>query len=418
MISRLEFSIAGRYLRSRRGSRLLSFITVIAIGGITVGVSALIVIMGVMNGLQTDLRDKILVGSPDLRVLTYGDELIIKHWPAVLERVKRQPGVVAAAPFVLTTALVKTEKSKYTESAQVAGILAAGTPGANVTTIREHADSGAFRFATADGKRRGAVLGKLLSQRLNATTGSRITVLSAAGEQINAVTGMVMPRITTLEVTGVFDTGMYEYDDKYIYVDLESAQVIAGLDSSVTGLEVRTPSRDVAPTVAVAITDSLGFPFHTVDWHEQNSALFRALNLEKLGMGLILLLIIIVAAFNVVSTLTMVVRDKTREIGILKAMGLPSAAVRRIFLMQGLVIGIVGTCTGLAVGVAAGFTIDRYKLIALDPQVYFIDHLPVRLQPFDIGLIVLLGILVATVATLYPAAQAARLFPIEAIRSE
>lgn len=418
MISPLEFSIAGRYLRSRRGSRLLSFITVIAIGGITVGVSALIVIMGVMNGLQTDLRDKILVGSPDLRVLTYGDELIVKHWPAVLARIRRQPGVVAVAPFVFTTALVKTEKSNYIESAQIAGILAAGTAGANVTTIREHADSGAFRFATADGKRRGAVLGKLIAQRLNAMPGSRITLYSAAGNQINPATGIVMPRVTILEVTGVFDTGMFEYDDKYIYVDLESAQAIAGLDSSVTGFEVRTPSRDIAPAVAMAITDSLGFPFHTVDWHEQNSALFRALNLEKLGMGLILLLIIMVAAFNVVSTLTMVVRDKTREIGILKAMGLPSPAVRRIFLMQGLVIGIVGTCAGLAIGVAAGFTIDRYKLITLDPQVYFIDHLPVRLQPFDIGLIVLLGILVATVATLYPAAQAARLFPIEAIRSE
>ena len=220
MISRIEFSIAGRYLRSRRGSRLLSFITVIAIGGITVGVSALIVIMGVMNGLQTDLRDKILVGSPDLRVLSYGDELIIKHWPAVLERVQRQPGVVAVAPFVLTTALVKTEKSNYIESAQVAGILAAGTRGANVTTIREHADPGAFRFATADGKRRGAVLGKLLSQRLNATIGSSITLFSAAGKQINPVTGMVMPRVTTLEVTGVFDTGMYEYDDKYIYMSI------------------------------------------------------------------------------------------------------------------------------------------------------------------------------------------------------
>jgi lipoprotein-releasing system permease protein len=416
-MTRLEMAIAWRYLRSRRGSRLLSFISTISIAGIVVGVSALIVIIGVMNGLQNDLRDKILVGSPDVRVLTYGDEMRISGWPQVLTKVRRQPGVVAAAPFVLTYALVQAG-SNYIEPVSIAGIQPAGTPGADVTTIREHVTVGDFRFASADGKRHGAVLGKLLAERMNAFPGKKLTLYAAAGSRPNAVTGGYMPRIFEFEVTGVFETGMYEYDDRYLFMDLAAAQDVAGLDAAVTGIEVRTPSRAAAPAVATALVDSLGFPFHAVDWKEQNSSLFKALTLEKLGMSVILSLIVIVAAFNIVSTLTMVVRDKTREIGILKAMGLPSASVRRIFLAQGLVIGVVGTGCGLVLGVTVGRLIDKYRLIALDPQVYFIDHLPVRMQPLDVGLIVLLGVAVATLATLYPAVQAARLYPIEAIRSE
>ncbi len=416
-MTRLEMAIAWRYLRSRRGSRLLSFISTISIAGIVVGVSALIVIIGVMNGLQNDLRDKILVGSPDIRVLTYGDELRINGWPEVLARVQHQPGVVAAAPFVLTYALVQAGSS-YIEPVSVAGILAAGTAGANVTTIREHATVGDFRFASSDGKHHGAVLGKLLDERLNAFPGKKLTLYAASGTHLNAVTGGYMPRIFEFEVTGVFETGMYEYDDHYLFMDLSAAQDVAGLDAAVTGIEVRTPSRALAPTVATALVDSLMFPFHAVDWKEQNSSLFKALTLEKLGMSVILSLIIVVAAFNVMSTLTMVVRDKTREIGILKAMGLPSVSVRRIFLMQGLVIGVVGTGCGLVLGVTVGHLIDRYRLITLDPQVYFIDHLPVRMQLLDVGLIALLGVVVAALATVHPAVQAARLYPIEAIRSE
>jgi lipoprotein-releasing system permease protein len=416
-MSRLELAIAWRYLRSRRGSRLLSFISVIAISGMVVGVSALIVIIGVINGLQTDLRDKILVGSPDVRVLNYGDELRINDWRAVLVKVRRQPGVVAAAPFVLAQALMRAG-ANYVEPVAVAGIVPAGEPGPPVTSIRDHATLGDFRFATADGRRRGAVLGKLLAARLNAYPGTKVTLYAAAGTQPNVITGGYLPRIFQLEVTGVFDTGMYEYDNQYVFVDVDLARDVAGLDSAVTGIEVRTATREAAPDIAQALFESLGFPFHTVDWHEQNSSLFKALTLEKLAMSVIVSLIIIVAAFNIVSTLTMVVRDKTREIGILKAMGLPSASVRRIFLVQGLVIGIVGTGLGLAIGEATGRVIDRYRLISLDPQIYFIDHLPVRMQGFDVALIVVLGVVVATLATLYPAIQAARLYPIEAIRSE
>ena len=411
----LELSIAWRYLRSRRGSRLLSFISVIAVAGVAVGVSALIVIMGVMNGLQTDLREKILVGSPDIRVLTYGEALRMERWREALARIDSVPGVVQAAPFVITQGLATAGRGHH-EAITVVGLVPGDSGVRQVTSVRDHAAQGAFRFLTTDGTVRGIVLGRRLADRLGAYPGMRLSVVTAAGATAGAGFGMVP--FQQFEVTGTFETFMYEYDDGYAYMHVESAQGLAGLDSAVTGIEVRTTDRWVAPDVARRILEVMGWPYRAEDWQQQNSSLFRALKLEKLGMAVILALIIMVAAFNIVSTLTMVVRDKTREIGILKAMGMRARAIRRIFLLQGMFIGSLGTGIGLVLGVGTGYALERWKLIALDPSVYFIDHLPVRLEPYDIALVVVLSVVVAVVATLHPAATAARLYPIEAIRSE
>lgn len=416
-MTRVELAIAWRYLRSRRGSKLLSFISVIAIAGVVVGVSALIVIIGVMNGLQHDLREKILVGSPDVRVLTYGDDLKMDGWQHALARVRRIPGVVAAAPFVQTEGGMNAQRT-YAGGVYVVGIPGPGSGMPAVTSIRSHAVKGDFSFRSKDGTRHGAVLGKLLAQRFNVWPGDKINLISVAGAEQNAVTGGFVPRVYQYEVTGVFETGMYEYDNAYVYIDIDAAREFAGLGDAVTGIEVRTADRWNAAEVGERITDSLGFPYRSVDWQEQNHSLFQALKLEKLGMGVILLLIVVVAAFNIVSTLTMVVRDKTREIGILKAMGLPSRSIRNIFFIQGTVIGAVGTVLGLVLGFAAALALDRYKFIKLDPTVYFIDHLPVNTQPRDVVIIVVASLLIGALATLYPASQAAKLYPVEAIRSE
>ena len=416
---RLELAIAWRYLRSRRGSRLLSLISVIAIGGVIVGVSALIVIIGVMNGLQNDLREKILIGSPDIRVLTYGEDMAMNGWAKERDRVRRmKPAVVAVSPFVHGQAIIGAGH-QYTEAAFFMGI-EPDEPGLNpVTRIRTTARAGNFTFGTSDGKRRGVVLGTRLAERLNVTPGiDSVSFLTAQAGKLDPVTGAPLSHSERFEVTGVFETGMYEYDDKYVFMSVAAAQELAQLGSAVTGLEVRTRTRDEAPAVARAIEDTLGFPYRTEDWQAQNSSLFHALKLEKFGMTFILLLIVLVAAFNIVSTLTMVVTDKTREIGILRAMGMPARSIRRIFFAQGVVIGIAGTLVGLLIGLFASVLIDRYKLIALDPSVYFIDHLPVATQLVDVALIVLASLLIAALATLYPARQAARLFPVEAIRHE
>ena len=416
-MSRLELSIAWRYLRSRRGSRLLSFISMIAMLGVVVGVSALIVIIGVMDGLQHDLREKILVGSPDIRVLSYGSDLKIQDWRDVLSKVRRHPGVVAAEPFVLTEAGMNAGRD-YAGGVMLVGLPPQTRGATEVTTIRSHVTSGDFRFASSDGQRRGAVLGKLLAARFNAWPGDKINLISIANTKVNAATGTFVPSVYELEVTGIAETGMYEYDDRYVYIDLALASEFAGLGESVTGIEVRTIDRWEASRIATELTQMLGFPYRTVDWQEQNRSLFQALKLEKLGMGVILLLIVIVAAFNIVSTLTMVVTDKTREIGILRAMGMSAGSIRRIFFMQGVFIGAVGTALGVLVGLTAAISMDKYKLIALDPAIYFIDHLPVMTSPADVLWIVLASLGIAAVATLYPSIQASRLYPLEAIRHE
>ena len=414
-MNRLEMAIAWRYLRSRRGSKLLSLISVIAIGGVVIGVSALIVIMGVMTGLQNDLRDKILIGSPDVRVLNYGNDMVLHDWRPALATALKHPDVAAAAPFVLTKALVGAGH-KYSDGAYVMGILPEGEGGPPVTSIRTHRTAGDFRFATTDGKHQGAVVGSRLAGRLGIYPGTDSITLTTVGAEISPVTGTPIPREKRLEVTGVFETGMYEYDNGYIYVSLPVAQELAGLGGDVTGLELRTKDRWRARSVADDLAKSLGYPFRTEDWQAQNSSLFQALKLEKLGMTFILLLIILVAAFNIVGTLTMVVADKTKEIGILRAMGMPAASIRRIFLVQGTLIGVVGTTLGLLLGLGAAIALDRFRLIPLDPQVYFINHLPVARTPSDIIVTVGASLLIAALATIYPAIQASRLFPVEAMR--
>ncbi|MEO8624533.1 MAG: FtsX-like permease family protein, partial [bacterium] len=364
---------------------------------------------------QNDLREKILIGSPDVRVLNYGSDMVLKDWKPILEKVSKQPGVVASAPFVLTKALVGAGH-KYSDGAFVMGILPEGEGGPPVTTIRSFRTSGDFRFQTTDGKQQGAVLGAKLANRLGVVPGVDSITLTTIGSAISPVTGTPIPREKHLEVTGVFETGMYEYDNGYIYVSLPVAQELAGLGRDITGLELRTANREVAADVAEKLATTLGYPYRTEDWQAQNHALFQALKLEKLGMTFILLLIILVAAFNIVGTLTMVVADKTKEIGILRAMGMPAASIRRVFLVQGTLIGVVGTSLGLIVGVLTALGLDKFRLIKLDPQVYFIDHLPVDRSPVDIGVTVAASLLIAAIATIYPAIQASRLLPVEAMR--
>lgn len=397
---------------------MLSLISVIAIGGVLVGVSALIVIMGIMNGMQRDLRDKILIGSPDLRVLPYGSDMRMPDWNAVRNDVLKVKGVIAAAPFVMTQGMVRKLGSSYRQGAQVVGIDPSGTPGADITSIRDHAILGNFTFKRDSVSLPGAVLGKSLAAKLGAYPGDTLMMVGEGGIEMNASTGAIIPKFDTLVVSGVFETGMYEYDDTYMYLDLRVAQRFAALGNDVSGLDVRTTDRWNAGRVADSIRTTLKSPVRALDWEDQNGPLFQALKLEKLGMSVILFLIVIVAAFNIVSTLTMVVVDKTREIGILRAMGLPAKSIRRIFLLQGVVVGAVGTAGGLILGLFVATLIERYRLIELDPSIYFIDHLPVYTQFSDVVLIVVASLTIAALATLYPASQAAKLYPVEAIRHE
>jgi lipoprotein-releasing system permease protein len=416
-VKRVELWIASRYLRSRRASRFVSLITFIATAGVALGVMALIVVTGVMSGLQKDLREKILVANPHVRVLTYGEGLRLDDWRRALAEVRQAGDVEAALPFVLSQGLLSSGHD-YAEGVAVVGI-EADTGHRAVTGLARSFVSGDLRFAASSPDVDGAVvLGRRLSERFNAPPGTIVTLVSPAGASFNAALGAYLPRFWRFEVTGTFETGMYEYDNTYVVMPREVAQRYAALDSAVTGIEVRVSDPWRADRVARAIETRLGFPFRALDWKAQNSSLFSALKLEKLAMGVILLLIVLVAAFNIVSTLTMAVTDRTKEIGILRAMGMSAAQVRRIFVAQGVVVGVVGTALGAVGGVAVALVLDRYRLISLDPTVYFIDHLPVELAGSDVAAIVIASLAIAAAATLYPSARAAALEPVEAIRHE
>jgi len=309
--------------------------------------------------------------------------------------------------------------SRYVTGVYVMGIVPDSAGMSPVTSIRSTAVGGDFSFRTPDGGRNGVLVGYRLAQTLGVTPGiDSVRLITADPTKMDPVTGAPSFRSEPYLVTGLFTTGMYEYDNAYVFLSLETAQRLAQLDTAVTGLEVRAPSREEAAVVARRLEDSLGMGVRTDDWQTQNSALFQALKLEKKGMTLILLLIILVAAFNIVGTLSMVVADKTREIGILRAMGMPAGSIRRVFFAQGMIIGGAGTLAGTVLGLVASVVIDHYKLIKIAPDVYFIDHLPVATQPFDVVSIIVASMAIAALATLYPAQQAASLYPVEAIRHE
>jgi len=374
-------------------------------------------VLGVMNGLQNDLREKILVVNPHLRVLTYGEGLRLDDWPDVLAKVRRARGVVAAAPFVLSQGIVSAGHD-FAEGVAVIGV-EADTGTRAVTSLPRHFTKGDLTFRTTHpGVDGGVAVGVRLASKLSVYPGDVVTIVAPAGSQYNRSLGAIVPKYRRYEVTGLFETGMYDYDNSYVVMRREIAQDFAGLDSAVTGLEVRLADPARALEFAAALEAQLGLPYHTLDWQSQNRSLFSALKLEKLAMGFVVFLICVVAAFNVVGTLTMVVRDKTREIGILLAMGMPRASIRRIFLAQGIFIGLVGTALGAVAGLVLGASVNRGQLIPIDPSIYFIDHLPVHTEPLDALVVVAASLLIATLAPLYPSIQAARLEPVAAIRYE
>jgi lipoprotein-releasing system permease protein len=415
--SRLERRIARRYLRSRRSSSAASLNTVISTGGVAVGVMALIVVLGVMNGLRDDLRQRILVANPHLRVLTFGAGLRMDDWRKTLQIIRKQPGVVAAAPEVISQAGI-TAGQDYGEGVNLVGF-DPDTGTHSVTSLPQSIQKGDLSFRTTkpnvDG---GVLLGVRLANRLSVYPGDVVTLVPVTQAKMNPALGVAVPRFWRFEVTGLFDTGMFQYDNQFVVVKRDVAQRFTGLGDAVSGIAVRVDDPDRAPEIGAAIEKVLGYPYRSLDWQTQNASLFSALQLEKLAMGLIIFFIMVVAAFNIVGTLIMVVADKTREIGILRAMGLTSPAVARVFLLQGAVIGGVGTAIGLAAGLAVSYVVDKSGWVRINPAVYFIDHLPVHVEAEDVLVVVLASLAIAVLATIYPSRAAAGLTPVDAIRHE
>lgn len=416
----LHWYIARRYLRAGRGRGLLSLITWIALGGVTVGVWALVVVIAVMTGMQEDLRNKILESSPHVIVLQQGTTLRLDDWSGVLDSVTDHPDVVGAAPFALSQVSVvrRSEDGSYSQPALLYGVSMDTARVAPPTEMERRIVEGTLNLGTTESGLPPILMGGRLADQMQVFEGDRLVIVALENLRQDVFGGMT-PTIREFEVTGTFTTGMWDYDTRNIYTTFDAAAELLGMpEGSAGGIGIRTRDPERANEVASELSDELGYPYYVESWMVTNRALFSALRLEKLAMGLILFLVVLVAAFNIVSTLVMVVADRTREIGILKAMGMTRSGILRVFMMQGAWIGIVGTTLGTVLGVVSAWALGRYEIIKIPPDVYFIDHLPVSLQADDVILIVGASILVAFLATIYPALQASRLEPVEAIRHE
>lgn len=406
----LEFYLASRYLSARSSSRFLNLITIIAIGGICVGVMALIVVIGVMAGLQREVRDRILGTNPHIMVLAYGEGLRLDNWETALRLAREDPDVTVGEPFVYTQALV-FQDINYQQGVALRGITAEAAE-----RLTEQLAVGTWRFDSTASGLPGIVLGFRLADRLLVYPNDTVNLVSGHGAELTPA-GFI-PKFEKFQVVGLFRSGMFEYDNQMGYVSLAAAQDLVGLGHAVTALALYVREPWQADVVAGRIEAELGYPYTLRDWKRMNQGLFNALKLEKMGMTLVLLLIVLVAAFNIVSTLIMVVTDKTREIGILRSMGMTATGILRVFMLQGLIIGIAGTVLGLGGGLALSWAIDYFGLISLPGDVYLISEIPITLDALDLALIVVLSILISFTATIYPSRQAARMAPVEAIRHE
>jgi len=387
--------LASRYLLSRRRERFVSVIAAIAVTGVAVGVAALIVVLAVMTGFDQDLQAKIVGANAHLVIQADG---VVADPDAVIARLAQIPAVVAAAPFVQGQVLLSAGPA--TTGALLRGIDPAREP--RVTQVAQSLVEG-----PVDPGADGIILGRALAERLGARRGDALTVITPAHRA---------PRV--LQVAGLFASGMYDYDANLVFTRLETAQGLLGLGGGATGVGVRVADPLRADRVQVEVRRALGYPYWVLTWMEQNRNLFAALKLEKVVMFLVLTLIVLVACFTVVATLLMMVIERTRDIGILRALGATSGGVRAVFTAVGLAVGGFGTLLGLVGGVAVCELLRRYQFVKLPADVYYLDHLPVQMAWPDVGLILVAAFVISWLACLYPASVAARLKPVEALRYE
>ncbi len=391
----VEYWIAWRYLVTKRKERFLGLISIIAILGVVVGVAALMVVTAVMSGFSKDLHDKIIGNYAHL---TISSDYVIEDPQALIAQVSRLPQIKGASPFIAAQALIRQED-------RVMGVKIRGIDPATASQVGKIEDYLIYgKLSQLDSQ--GVIVGKELARFLGLRPGD-VLPLQVSPDKIHNV-----------RVEGIFSSGMYEYDTELVFLHVDRVKDMLGL-AGVTGVAVSINNLHQAEEVKREIQQLLGYSYNVRTWMELNANFFAALRLEKITMFIMLCLIVLVAAFNIVSTLIVMVVQKTRDIGVLKAMGMSRRRIRRIFTYEGLIIGFLGIGMGISLGWLLCFLLKKYQFIKLPPDIYYIDHLPVSLSFWpDVTWIILAALVITVLSTIYPALRAGRLDPIEALRYE
>jgi lipoprotein-releasing system permease protein len=404
-----QLFIALRYLKSKKKHRAVSVTTAISIGGVAVGVMALLVVLSVMSGFHQDLQKKILGANAHIIIRDYKGA--IQDYEKTAEKLKGEKSIVSYAPFVLGQVMVSSGNRTH-------GVFLRGInpdTESQTTDILSHVKDGDFSKLAGESDIPGIILGKELASSLGVFINDKINIVSPLGE-IGPM-GM-LPKVRQFRVVAIFEIGMFEYDSSLVLTNIKSAQDFFSMGKTISGIEVRLQDIYKAPEIKKHLQEKLGFPYYVMDWMQMNKNLFSALKLEKFAMFIILVLIILVASFNIISNLIMNVIEKSREIAILKAIGATNKSIMTIFIFQGLFIGIIGTTVGVLGGFCLGYILNTWQLIKLPADVYYLSHLPVKMNLFDFVTVSVSAITITFLATIYPAWQAAKLDPVEPLRYE
>ena len=407
--------IAGRYLLARRKQAIIYVISLISVLGIIVGVAALVVVLAMMTGFQEQIQAKILGANAHLTIFSGLSGRPVDDCEAVMGRVLRLPPAFAAAPVVYEKGMATSQLNPAGAAVLIKGIDPSAERAVTEVASQVRGDLNALSVPGPGGRDR-AILGKDLALNLGVGPGDVIRLIIA---RANVSPFLTVPRSREFEVAGTADAGFYDYDSSRIYISLSAARRFVGLDArQASAIEARVKDPARIPQAAAEVQAALGDHFYVNNLIQMNRTFFSALRLEKLGMFIAIGLIVVVAALNIVSTLVLMVMEKVRDIGVLAAMGATAAGIRRIFLLQGIIIGVAGTAVGALLGVSLARMLDRYRLVSLPVDVYFIPYVPFHVRPVDVLTVALLSVAVSLLATLYPSWRASQLDPSEGLRYE